>query len=564
MGNFIIRNHSNSKMMLNESQTPKEQYILQGVFAQFDIENRNGRIYTKDEYLPHLAYLRQDLSNGESLLGELDHPEDRFEVSLQNASHQVLDLWLDESKNCVMGKIKLLDTPSGKIAKALIDDGVPLHISSRAAGSVDSRTKKVTIQQIFTFDLVCKPGFAAAVLHRVNESASSKKYSQDTMNFLNETIRCESANQASQFNIINENLNIRESFGTIKLRPEAQNIDINNKINISEMTNRLFEDEVAKPLKASDNAAAAMGIEQPAMTLETNSDDTDPIDSNHDNNDNNDNNGDKKSDDNLILGVRAESDNKEDFILNISAVFADDEDDSEEKSDDEKSDDENSDKETSNDENSNDEKSDENDSKSEIEPTDSNTLNDADKIEENKNKVISKVDELINNLKSKKAIKESQYLEYPFSEFMNETEYAKFDNLDYTQKDKVAQYIVEKCITGSDNINRLWENALVDETYDEPIWLKNASQEYRDLYENASDKERENLANCASYLIFESQYDVDVFWANSKLKEKAEAYKLNESLRSVMPIARPAETTLPYDSKFVDEITRQACNITEK
>jgi hypothetical protein len=143
MGNFIIRNHSNSNLKLNESQAPKEQYILQGVFAQFDVENRNGRIYTKDEYLPHLAYLRQDLSNGESLLGELDHPEDRFEVSLQNASHQVLDLWLDESKNCVMGKIKLLDTPSGKIAKSLIDDGVPLHISSRAAGSVDSRTKRL-------------------------------------------------------------------------------------------------------------------------------------------------------------------------------------------------------------------------------------------------------------------------------------------------------------------------------------------------------------------------------------------------------------------------------------
>ena len=556
MGNFIIRNHSNSNLKLNESQTPKEQYILQGVFAQFDVENRNGRIYTKDEYLPHLAYLRQDLSNGESLLGELDHPEDRFEVSLQNASHQILDLWLDESKNCVMGKIKLLDTPSGKIAKSLIDDGVPLHISSRAAGSVDSRTKKVTIQQIFTFDLVCKPGFAAAILHRVNESANTKKYSQDTMNFLNESLRSETSNQASQFNIINENLSIRESFGSIKLRPEAQNIDINNKINISEMTNRLFEDEAAKPLKASDDAAASMGIEQPAMTLETNSDDSNADVSADTNNQANDN---EKSDDNLILDVRAESDKKDNFILNISAIFSDDEE------EDDNLDDENSDNDNSDDINSDDENLDnENDSKTEVKPTDSNTLNDADKIEENKNRVISKVDDLINNLKNKKAIKESQYLEYPFSEFMNETEYAKFDNLDYTQKDKVAQYIVEKCITGSDNINRLWENALVNESYDEPIWLKNASQEYRELYEAASEKERENLANCANYLIFESQYDVDVFWANSRLKEKAEMHKLNESLRSITPVARKTESTLPYDSKFVEEITRQACNITEK
>ena len=63
---------------LNESASAG-RYILEGVFAELDKLNRNSRIYTKEEYLKHLQYLRDDIRKGEPLLGELDHPEDRFE-----------------------------------------------------------------------------------------------------------------------------------------------------------------------------------------------------------------------------------------------------------------------------------------------------------------------------------------------------------------------------------------------------------------------------------------------------------------------------------------------------
>jgi len=69
----------------------------------------------------------------------------------------------------VMGRIRLLDTDAGKQAKALVDAGVPLHISSRAAGVVES-DGKVKIKQLFTYDLVADPGFANAELKRVNEA----------------------------------------------------------------------------------------------------------------------------------------------------------------------------------------------------------------------------------------------------------------------------------------------------------------------------------------------------------------------------------------------------------
>ena len=560
MGNFIIGNKSIEQLKLNESISTKEQYILQGVFAKFDEVNRNSRIYTAEEYLPHLQYLRKDIAEGKPLLGELDHPEDRFEVSLQNASHRIIDLWYDENSKTVMGKIKLLDTPSGKIAKALVEDGVPLHISSRAAGSVDPQSHKVSIQQIFTFDLVCTPGFSQAVLHRVNESASTKKYSQDTMNFLSESVRHESLNQAPQFNMMNENVMIREMFSNVKLRPEAQNIDINNKINIKDMTNKLFEDEVAKPLVASDNAAAAMGIEQPSMTLETSTDDS--IDNNQPAENPNENPADDKnqenSDDKLILSVKPEF-NEENLIISVKPEFND-----EAKEDEQPSDEDKTEEETSTEEDKADESAED---KEEVEKTDDNTLNDKlaeekEKLEKSKSKVLDKIDDLLGNIKKKNEAKESEIAKYPFAAQLSESNFKKFSNLNYEQKDKVANYLVEQCIVGSDAINRSWEDVLLEKTNEEPIWLKNASAEYRELYENASEQEKLNLARCADYLVFESQYDIDEFWKNSNLKAKSEYQKLNESLNKLVPnIDMTPKNELPYSQDFINEIMNQTMAI---
>lgn len=562
MGNFIIGNTSIDSLKLNESVSTKEQYILQGIFAKFDEMNRNSRIYTAEEYLPHLQYLRKDISDGEALLGELDHPEDRFEVSLQNASHQVIDIWYDEKNKCVMGKIKLLDTPSGKIAKALVDDGVPIHISSRAAGSVDPQTHKVSIQQIFTWDIVAKPGFGQCVLHRVNESVDQKEYSTETMKFLAESVRHQSMNQAPQFNILNENVMIREMFGTTSIRPEAQNIDINNKINIKDMTNKLFEDEVAKPLVASDNAAAAMGIEQPSMTLETSNDSTDDNSTMKLDNQNENPADDKNqetSDDKLILSVKPEF-NEENLILSVKADFEDNK--SEDKEESDNSNEEDEDAENKTDESTED--------KEEVEKTDKNTLNDKlaeekEKLEKSKSNVLDKIDSLIGNIKKKNEAKESEIAKYPFAAQLSESNYKKFSNLNFEQKDKVAEYIVEKCIIGADAINRSWEDVLLEKNNEEPIWLKNAPTEYRELYENATEQEKKNLASCAEYLIFESQYDIDMFWKNSNLKAKAEYQKLNESLHRMMPkIDMTPKNELPYGEDFVKEIMNQTFAIDEK
>jgi len=156
-----------SSSTLSVASDGEKDYVLEGVFGQIDQKNRNNRIYTEDEYVPQIEALQQKISSSK-LLGELDHPT-QFDTSLKNVSHVVEELYYDKDTKEVRGRIRLLDTDAGRQAKALVDAGVPLQISSRAAGAVESNGK-VKIKQLFTYDLVADPGFENAELKRVNES----------------------------------------------------------------------------------------------------------------------------------------------------------------------------------------------------------------------------------------------------------------------------------------------------------------------------------------------------------------------------------------------------------
>ena len=156
-----------SSSALNVTTSENKEYILEGVFGQIDQKNKNNRIYTEAEYVPQIEALQAKIK-ASKLLGELDHPA-QFDISLKNVSHVIEDLTYDKESKQVRGRIKLLDTDAGRQAKALVDAGVPLQISSRAAGVVEANGQ-VKIKQLFTYDLVADPGFENAELKRVNES----------------------------------------------------------------------------------------------------------------------------------------------------------------------------------------------------------------------------------------------------------------------------------------------------------------------------------------------------------------------------------------------------------
>jgi len=215
--NVLILERSSQNLRKTDD---KEKVVLEGVFAEFGIENRNGRIYEEKEYLPHLEYLKKDMANG-SLLGELDHPE-RFEVALGNVSHRITELWYDQSARQIKGRIEVLDTPKGQIAKSLLTAGVPLSISSRAAGTVNE-DKTVQIQQIYTYDLVAKPGFESAQLKTVNEGAKARINTLIAKLNESETSR-KDHNISTELGIVNENISIldlTDKYPSVKLREEA-------------------------------------------------------------------------------------------------------------------------------------------------------------------------------------------------------------------------------------------------------------------------------------------------------------------------------------------------------
>jgi hypothetical protein len=132
--------------------------FLTGIMQTGGVLNGNGRIYNK-KILEREFNNYQKFIEGRRATGELDHPESSV-VNLKNASHMVIKQWWDGDN--WMGKIKLLNTPSGLIAKTLVSDGVQLGISSRALGSVteEKGTGRTLVNDDLTmlcFDLVSEP-----------------------------------------------------------------------------------------------------------------------------------------------------------------------------------------------------------------------------------------------------------------------------------------------------------------------------------------------------------------------------------------------------------------------
>lgn len=173
--------------------------IMEGTCAVFGKMNDNHRVYEKQEYLPHLTYLVEKIKKRQ-LFGELDHPQS-FDISLKNVSHVIEALTYDDSNNTVKIRLRLLDTPSGRIAKTLVEAGCTISSSSRAAGQV-LESGKVKLHKIFTYDLVVEPGFPEATLNQVAENLQG-----------NYTMLFESLDNLKATSITNGLVDISESFG---------------------------------------------------------------------------------------------------------------------------------------------------------------------------------------------------------------------------------------------------------------------------------------------------------------------------------------------------------------
>ena len=146
--------------------TEEGAMYLTGRIQTADKKNGNGRVYPS-------KVLKREMDNYMKIVqdnratGELDHPDDSV-INLKNVSHMVVDCWWEGQD--VMGKIKVLDTPSGRILKDLINAGVKLGISSRGLGSVTQAGGHVVVQddfQLICFDVVSDPSTPKAFMDEI-------------------------------------------------------------------------------------------------------------------------------------------------------------------------------------------------------------------------------------------------------------------------------------------------------------------------------------------------------------------------------------------------------------
>lgn len=152
--------------LLVESSADGKNLVMSGLFIQGDVKNQNGRVYPTTEIARAVKSIQDRLDEGETVLGELDHPEE-LQINLDRCSHMITSMEMQDANG--YGKLKLLDTPMGNIAKTLLTSGAKLGVSSRGSGNVNE-SGRVSDFDIVTVDIVAQPSAPDAYPKAIRES----------------------------------------------------------------------------------------------------------------------------------------------------------------------------------------------------------------------------------------------------------------------------------------------------------------------------------------------------------------------------------------------------------
>lgn len=168
----LIKEHTESVNLIVEDNKSSKDYYIEGVFLQSEIKNRNGRMYPKKVLAKEVKRYNEQYVQNNRAYGELGHP-DTPSINLDRVSHMIKELRMEG--NNYIGRAKILDTPHGKIVKALIDEGAQLGVSSRGLGSLSQKGGVSMVQDDFVLataaDIVADPSAPDAFVEGIMEGA---------------------------------------------------------------------------------------------------------------------------------------------------------------------------------------------------------------------------------------------------------------------------------------------------------------------------------------------------------------------------------------------------------
>ncbi len=164
---------ANVQVLEESDMNGGKNLYLKGICIEGDKRNANDRVYPLHEIAKAVNTINQQIKEGNSVLGEVDHPDD-LKINLDRVCHSVEEMWMDGHAGC--GKLKILPTPMGNLIKTLLQSGVKLGVSSRGSGNVDDRTGHVSDFEIVTIDVVAQPSAPNAYPKAIYEGMMNMKY----------------------------------------------------------------------------------------------------------------------------------------------------------------------------------------------------------------------------------------------------------------------------------------------------------------------------------------------------------------------------------------------------
>jgi hypothetical protein len=158
--------------MVTESANDGKDLFLKGICIQGGVKNHNQRMYPVDQIATAVTALNEQITEGNSVLGEVDHPDD-LKINLDRVCHMISEMWMDGPNG--YGKLKILPTPMGQLVRTMLESGVKLGVSSRGSGEVNDNTGEVSGFEIVTVDVVAQPSAPNAYPTAIYEGLMNMK-----------------------------------------------------------------------------------------------------------------------------------------------------------------------------------------------------------------------------------------------------------------------------------------------------------------------------------------------------------------------------------------------------